>query len=507
MIGFRTRCLILALSLGLLGSLAASGQNLAEFEKRVTAFTLSNGMKFIVVERHDAPVVSFMTFANVGSTNETKGITGIAHIFEHMAFKGTKTIGTRDYAGEVPLLEKEDAAFRRLRMEEAKGGRANAKMLERLQKELDAAKEAARRFVVNNEFAEAIEKAGGVGLNAFTSYDMTGYTSSMPSNKIEMWFSMESDRFLNPCLREFYTEKDVIMEERRMSIENTPTGKLFEEFGGVAFLAHPYGEPLIGHMSDLKAISREQAERFFGTHYVASNLTAVIVGDVTPAACRKLAETYFGRLPKRPRPEPVVTEEPPQRGERRVTLRLESQPYLILGYHKPDFNDPAKVAFDVLDDVLSGGRSSRLYTSLVKEKKIAIRVGTSGDYPGSKYPNLYVFFALPAQGHTPKECEEAILEEIEKLKREPVTAEELAKAKIRARSDLVGGLASNDQIAYNISFYEIIAGDWREMFHRGLEKLPAVTAADIQKLARTYFIPENRSVAVIETGSGTEKIQ
>lgn len=499
MTGFRKGLFPLVLVFALFSSVSLWAQNLAEFEKRVTGFTLPNGMKFIVVERHEAPVVSFMTFADVGGANETKGITGIAHIFEHMAFKGTKTIGTKDFAKEAVCLQREDEAFRKMRAEEIKGPRADPKALAALRKEYDEAKTASREFVVNNEFAEAIEKAGGVGLNAFTSYDLTGYTSSLPSNKLEMWFSMESDRFLNPCLREFHTEKDVIMEERRMSIENTPTGKLFEEFGSIAFLAHPYGEPLIGHMSDLKAISREKAEQFFRTHYAASNLTAVIVGDADPVKCKAMAETYFGRLPLISRPDPVVTEEPKQRGERRVTLELQSQPYLLFGYHIPDFNDGAKVRFDVLRDIISGGRSSRLYKALVKDKKIAIRVGTSGDYPGSKYPGLYIFFALPAQGHTPEECEAAILEEIEKLKTGRITPEELGKAKIRARSSLVSSLNSNDQIAHNIAFYEIIAGDWREMFHRGLEKLPAVTAAEVQELAKTYFIPENRSVAVIKT--------
>ncbi len=504
MIGHRKGLIPLLVVFLLLGSIALWAQNLAEFEKRVASFTLANGMKFIVVERHDAPVVSMMTFADVGSVNETKGITGIAHIFEHMAFKGTNTIGTKDLAKELECMKKEDQAFAKLRAEEIKGPRADPNLLETLRKELDEAKAAAKQFVVNNEFAEAIEKAGGVGLNAFTSCDFTGYTSSFPSNKLEMWFSMESDRFLNPCLREFYTEKDVIMEERRMSVDNRPVGKLFEEFGHLAFLAHPYGEPVIGHMSDVKAISREKAEQFFRKHYTASNLTAVIVGDADPVQCRTWAETYFGRLPLQPKPDPVVTEEPPQKGERRVTLELQSQPYLVIGYHVPDFNDAATVKFDVLNDIVSGGRSSRLYRKLVKEKKIAVSVGSWSGYPGSKYPNLYSFYALPAQGHTPEECETAILEEIEKLRNEPVTPEELEKAKIRARSELVNSLATNDQIAYNIAYYEMIAGDWREMFRRGLDKLPGVTAADIQGLAKAYFTPGNRSVGSIKTAAGSE---
>ncbi|NLI76623.1 MAG: insulinase family protein [Candidatus Riflebacteria bacterium] len=493
------RTLFLAVAAVLVVAVAGHAQSLAEFEKKVTTFTLDNGMKFLVVERHEAPVVSFITFANVGSSNETKGITGVAHLFEHMAFKGTTTIGTKDLAAETAAVAKEDEAFQKLRAELVKGDRADPKALEAARKELEEAKAAARAFVVNGEFAEALEKAGATGVNAFTSYDFTGYISSLPSNKLELWFSLESDRFLNPFLRDFYAEKDVVMEERRMGNENTPRGKLFEEFGSIAFLAHPYGEPLIGHMSDLQALPRAKAEAFFREQYAASNLTAVIVGDVDPKHCRDLAQTYFGRLPKRPRPEPVVTREPPQKGERRVVLELPSQPYLVMGFHKPDFNHPSKIRFDVLADILSGGRSSRLHQSLVKDKKVAIRAFATPNYPGSRYPNLFLFMAIPAQGHTPEECEAAIDEEIGKLRTAPVTQEELDKAKVRARAMVVGGLDSNENIAQNLAYYEVVAGDWREMFRRGLETINEVTAAEIQELAQTWLVKENRSVGLIRT--------
>ncbi len=480
-------------------------QNLAEFEKKVTSFTLENGMKFLVVERHDAPVVSFITFADVGSTNETKGITGLAHLFEHMAFKGTTSIGTRDIKAEAAATAKEDEAFSKLRTELVKGDRADPKVLEASRKELEEAKDAARKFVVNGEFAEALQKAGATGMNAFTSYDFTGYISSLPSNKLELWFSTESDRFLNPFLRDFYAEKEVVMEERRMGNENTPRGKLFEEFGSIAFLAHPYGEPLVGHMSDLKALERAKAQKFFLEHYSASNLTAVLVGDVDPKKCKELAQTYFGRLPNRPKPEPVFTTEPPQRGERRVALELESQPYLVVGFHKPDFNDPSKVKFDVLNDILAGGRSSRLHQKLVKEKKVAVRAFSSPNYPGSKYPNLFLFMVIPAQGHTPEECEAAIDEEIERLKSEPVTKAELEKAKIRARAAVVGSLDSNESIAMTLAYFEVVGGDWRELFRRGLEKINSVTAEDLQELAKRFFTRDNRSVGLIRTVKAPEK--
>jgi predicted Zn-dependent peptidase len=316
---------------------------------------------------------------------------------------------------------------------------------------------------------------------------------------------MESDRYLHPLLRDFYAEKEVVMEERRMSRENNPRGILFEEFLSIAFLAHPYGEALIGHMSDLKALSRAHAEQFFRDYYTASNLLAVIVGDVDPAKCRELAQAYFGRLPVRPKPEAVVTREPPQRGERRVKVGLQSQPYLLVGFHKPDFNHPSKVAFDVMTDILSGGRSSRLHARLVKERQIAVSAVCSPSFPGNKMENLFLFMVLPAKGHTPAECEAALDEEIERLQREPVTAEELEKAKIRARAQVIGSLDGNENIAQSLGTYEVLAGDWRELFRRGLQGIPAVTASDVQSLATTYFTRANRSVGIIETAAPGKK--
>ncbi|HJZ10757.1 MAG TPA: insulinase family protein, partial [Acidobacteriota bacterium] len=255
----------------MIGSLVES-QSLADFEKKVTEFTLDSGLKFIVVERHEAPVVSFFTYADVGSVNEVTGITGLAHIFEHMAFKGSKTVGTKDLAKELALMKKEDGAFERLRLERVKGRLADAKKLEQLEQEFEAAKQAAQEWANSKEFDEAVERAGGVGLNASTDSDSTQYYYSLPSNKIELWYSLESDRFVNPVLREFYVEKDVVMEERRLRVESNPTGRLIEEFLAAAYKAHPYGDPTVGHMSDLQSISRAEAEAFFKQHYGPESL-------------------------------------------------------------------------------------------------------------------------------------------------------------------------------------------------------------------------------------------
>ncbi|MHC4365727.1 MAG: M16 family metallopeptidase [Planctomycetota bacterium] len=476
----------------------AQAQELAEFEKRMTKFTLGNGLKFLVLERHEAPVVSFHIYADVGCSDEVKGITGLAHLFEHMAFKGSKTIGTKNYKAEVKAMAKMDAAFAELKAEQRKGDRADKARLEKLQEQFEQAQQEAQEYLVHDEFEEAYVREGSAGFNARTGYDSTRYVVSLPSNKIELWMSLESDRFLNPVLREFYKERDVVMEERRLRTESNPQGKLVEEFLAIAYKAHPYGEPIVGHMSDLKTLTRAEAEAFFKKYYSPSNLTIAIVGDVNPDRIRGLAEKYFGRIPSSPKPDPVETVEPPQVGERRVAVEDRAQPIFVVGYHKPGFNDPKNAVFDAITDIMGIGRTSRLYKSLVKEKKIAIAASGFQGWPGNKYPSLFWFYAVPARGHTNQECEQAIYAEIERLKTEPVLPEELEKAKTRSRASLIRGLASNEGLAAEITFYEVISGDWRNMFKQ-LEKIDQVTAEDIQRVARQYFTTANRTVGVIET--------
>lgn len=473
-------------------------QNLAEFEKKVTEFTLDNGLKFIVVERHEAPVISFFTYADVGAVDEVKGITGLAHVFEHMAFKGTTTVGSKDLAKELEAIKKEDEAFERLRRERNKGALADTNLVKQREAEFAAARKASQEWVVSNEMGEAIDRAGGVGLNATTSSDATRYFYSLPSNKMELWFTLESDRFLNPVLREFYVEKDVVMEERRLRTESQPIGRLIEEFITAAFKAHPYGEPVVGHMSDLKTMTRAEAEAFFKKYYGANNLTIAIVGDVNPGQMKQLAQTYFERLPAAPKPDPVETVEPEQLGERRIVVEDKAQPFLILGYHKGSIRHADDAVFTVMSDIVGRGRASRLYKNLVKEKKIAINATGFAGFPGVKYPNLMAFFAVPTKGHTTEECEAAIYDEIERLKNEPVSVEELKKAKTRARADLIRQLDSNSGIAGQLTFYQAVTGDWRNLFRR-LDRINAVTAEDIQRVAKQYLIAKHRSVAVIKT--------
>ena len=488
---------------GLLLALAVpvAGQNLAEFEKSVTEHTLANGMKFIIVERHTVPVVSLFLHADVGSVNDTSGNSGVAHLFEHMAFKGTSDIGTKDIAKERAALAHVDETYHAWAEERHKGNRADPEKLKQLESAFRQAQEDADKYVESNEFSQAIERNGGVGLNAGTGSDETVYFFSLPSNKLEVWFSLESARFLDPVFREFYKERDVVMEERRLRVESQPIGKLIEEFLAVAYKAHPYGRSGVGWRSDLMNITREAAESFFRTYYTPRNLTAALVGDVDPKEGIRLAELYFGRIPPGPGPEPLWTVEPPQDGERRIKVYAQSQPILVIGYHKPSIGDPDNAVMDAVQDVLATGRTSRFYRSLVQEKKLAVAAGGFPGFPGEKYPNLFLFFSVATAEHNNEENVKAMLEEIDKLKTELISEEELERVKRRARAQLVQQLSSNSGLAGQLAYYQVLTGDWRNLF-RQLDAIDKVTREDIQRVAKTYFTDRNRTVAYLEPETG-----
>jgi len=492
---FATR-VVIVLSILAAACPAVAQDEFKEIESRVNEFTLANGWKFIVLERHQAPVAAFFTYADVGATQEVTGFTGLAHLFEHMAFKGSSHIGTNNPAAEKDALAKVDQAYYALRDERRKGAKADPARLKKLEEDFKDAQDAAGNFVVPNEFGEAIERAGGRGLNANTSSDSTNYFFSLPSNEAELWFYLEGQRFGDPVLREFYKERNVVMEERRLG-ESQPVGRLVEEFQAAAYKAHPYHEPVVGHMSDLENLTRADGEAFFKKHYVPSNLTSVIVGDVTPQRVRELAQKYFAAIPAGQKEEPLRTVEPPQTGERRVTLRLQSQRVFVEGYHKPDINDPDNAVYEAIGSLLSEGRSSRLYRSLVRDKKIATTAGGFPGFPGEKYPGLFLFYAFTAQGHTNDEAQKAIEAEIERLKTEPVSQGELDGVKSRTRASIIRELDDNSTLGRTLAAYQVLTGDWRTAFTR-LSKIAAVTPADIQRVSKAIFVFDNRTIAEIE---------
>jgi predicted Zn-dependent peptidase len=475
-----------------------AAQDLKQFEKKITEFTLPNGLKFIVLERHDAPVVSFHTYVNAGSVDDPGGETGIAHMFEHMAFKGTDRIGTKNYTAEKQALDAVEEAYTKLSAERAKGARADAKTTSDLEAGVRAAIAKAETYVDSNAYPRLIEENGGVGLNAQTGEDSTEYFYSLPSNRVELWFSLESARFLHPVFREFYKERDVVREERRMRVESNPGGQVIEALLATAFEAHPYRQPTSGWSSDIMHLRVADARAFFQKYYAPANITIAIAGDVDPRAMKQLAEKHFGPIPARPLPAPLHTVEPPQRGEKIVRVQSGSQPLLEIAYKRPNEIDPDDPVFDVISGILSSGRTGWLYTDLVRDRKIAMAAGATATFPGGRYPSLFLVSAVPSMGHTVEENEKACDEVIERLKTAKVDATTLERVKTKVRAGLIRQLDSNSGMASALTFYEVNYGDWRKMF-TGLEDIDKVTAEDVQRVARKYFVPEDRTVAYTVT--------
>lgn len=470
-------------------------QTFEAIKNQVRIHALKNGMKFIVLERHDAPVVSFHVYADVGAANESYGITGISHLLEHMAFKGTKVVGVTDYEAEAEVLEELDMLYDAIKREKA-AAEPDKEKLSEMEQKFESLRQKAKEYVVTNEFIDMMRREGDRGINAYTSNDATQYINSLPSNKLEFWMAMTSDRFLNPVFREFYKERDVVMEERRLGLETRPMGRLLEDFLATAFKAHPYHHSVVGHMSDLQNTTRTDVENYFRKYYGPSNLTVGIVGDVTPDEIFQMADLYFNRIPSGPKPEPVRTTEPEQWGERRVTVEAVSQPIIVVGYHTPSACHKDNAPLEALANILGQGRSSRLYQVLVKEKKVAVTaVGLSG-FPGDKFSNLFAFYAVPAKGHTSAECLELIDEEIGKIKSESVTPEELTKFKRNAVKNLLNQMKSNARMAALLTYADVVLGDWKLLFDQ-IEEIRAITAEDVKRVANTYLVKKHRTVGEI----------
>ncbi len=495
------RCTLLFFSAMFLLVTVCAAQDVSSFEKRITVKKLPNGLTLLVCERPEAPVFSFFTMVDAGSAQDPMGETGLAHMFEHMAFKGTDKIGTSDYAAEKPALERVEGAYAAYITERDKEvGRDEAK-IKQLEKAWKDAIAAADKFVVPNQFGKIIEQNGGEDMNAFTDYDETAYHYSLPSNRLELWAYLESERFLHPVMREFYKERNVVIEERRLRTDSSPIGRLQEQFNASAFEAHPYHRPTVGWMSDLNSFSATDAKKFFDRYYVAANIVVAIAGDIKAAQAIPILEKYFGRLPASHKPDETTTAEPPQNSERTVVLKEQSQPLYLEGYHRPDYRTKDDAVYDAITDLMSEGRTSRLYRALVRDKKIAAHSAGFSGLPGTKYPHLFAFYAFPLPGHTTQEVRDAIHAEIEKLKKEDISDDELKMIKTRTKANLIRGLADNEGLASQLAIYQMRYGDWRELF-RSVDRIDQVTKADIRRVANKTFQDTNRTVGIIENAGG-----
>ena len=479
---------------------AAHSQNLKSFEQKITTKVLPNGLTIIICERPEAPVFSYSTFVDAGDVNDPSGESGLAHMFEHLAFKGTSEIGTKDYAAEKVALAKVEEANNAYEAEYLKAVGRDPKKLAELEKAFTEAQTEAHKFVIPNQFTEVAERNGAEGLNADTGLDNTEFYWSMPENRLELWAWLESSRLSDTVPREFYQERKVVIEERRMRTDSNPQGRLEEQFLATAYVAHNYGRSGIGWPSEVSQITATEAMAFHKKYYVGSNIVVSVVGDVKASEAMPMLEKYFSRVPAGPKPEEMTTVEPKQFAEKTVVIKDPSQPLYFEGYHRPDYHDPDDAVYDAISDIMSNGRVSRLYRSLVRDQQIAAGAEGASPYPGDKYPSLFIFIAAPLPGHTPQQMRDAIHKEIDKLKTADVTDEELAMYKTRTRADLLRGLADNQGLANTLAEYQTRYGDWRELFLQ-LDNVDKVTKADIRRVANKIFIESNRTEAWTETAA------
>ncbi len=483
------------IAIGLLAPLIPYAQSLKELEKKVGEFTLANGMHFLVVERREAPVVSFHTYVNAGSVDDPSGESGIAHMFEPMAFKGTEHIGSRNWPEERKALDAIEAAYDWLEAERRKGAHASPELLETLGA---AVKEAAGRaggYADADGFGRVLKENGGVNLNAVSGVDSTNYFVSLPSNRAELWFLMESQRLLRPVFRDFYRERERVFEERGQRVESSARGKLLEMLLSAAFATHPYRNAAGGSSTGLKNLRVADAERFFRKYYAPGNITAAIAGDIGLAEAKRLAEKYFGNLPSRPVTPRRDTVESPRESPKRVEMESASQPMVYTAYQRPDQYHKDDAVFDVLSVVLSSGRSGRLYRDLVAGRSLAAMAYASPSFPGGRFPSLFLVSVLTANGHSVQEVENALDETLGGLKTEKIGAEALARAKTRTRATVIQQLESNPGIAQALAFYHGNYGNWRQLA-AVLDDIGKVTEDDVQRVAKEYFVPRGRTVAV-----------
>jgi predicted Zn-dependent peptidase len=488
----------------LFSSLAFADFDFSKIKDNVSEFTLPNGLKFILLEDHSVPIATFMTYVNVGGSDERIGIWGISHFLEHMAFKGTSEVGTTNINAEKKILAKMDTIFYQL-LAEKNSLQPDQEKIEKMEAELEKLKEEASQYAVD-ELDSIIKKNGGVGLNAFTSKDATVYLVSLPSNRLELWAYLESSRFTDPVFREFYKERNVIMEERRMGVENRPTGKLIEELIAIAFKDHPYHVNGIGPMSNIENITREDMYAYFKANYTAKNMVIGVAGDVYPEQLKKMAKKYFSQFsPGRKNPR-VYTNEPKQLGEKTITIYEDSQPWLIIGYHCPSILHEDFIKFSVLDRILTSGRSSRLYKQMVIDDKSALSIFSRAGFPGDKYPCLYFIGTLPNTGHSTDKLLEAIDSEIEKIKKHSITREELDSAKIRVKVNEIRRMQSNFGLLLKMLGSEMKLGSWGKAFD-DLQAIEKINVNDIRELVKKYLTRNNRSISRIEKEEKQEEVE
>lgn len=459
---------------------------LDRLEQNVQEIVLSNGLRVVIFRRTAAPVFAGQVWVRVGGVDETPGSTGISHMLEHMAFKGTRSIGTKDFDREAKLLAQLEARIHELKSPALASGDERVK---EIQAELAELWE-------EDEFTNLYELRGASGLNAGTSTDYTVYMVKLPKTAFEFWCWMESERLLNPVFRQFYKEREVVLEERRMRTDDDPGGKLYEVLLATAYLAHPNRLPVIGWRSDLEQLTASATGEFYRTYYRPDNIVVGLAGDIDPEQARPVLERYFGRMPRASSPLPEVrTAEPRQLGERRAEVEFDSRPMFMMAYHKPVFPHPDDAAFTVLHELLSTGRSSLLVREFVQRRKIARGVYTS-EGPSERYPTLFLVGASPVEGVTSERLRDELQAALDRVAEEGFREEDIIGAKRRLRVSFLSNLASNYGMARLLGRSELLWGDWKVLV-RFYEELGEVSNDDLKRVLREYIRPQNRTFVEI----------
>lgn len=501
---------LVQITLPALASLGAPGSDLTlPLQKRL----LPNGLTVFLVERHQAPVFSARIAFRVGAVDEVTGSTGTAHLLEQMLFKGTRTVGLKnpaDAGSESHLLEAEDKLWASIlaeqdRLEEVSAGSvyatgkplpATSDALQRLQEAFAAVQTKHAAMVQPNAFSALYQEAGAHGLKAGTNHDSTFYQVDLPRNRFEFWARMESDRINAPVLREFYTEREVVKEERRMRAEDTPKGRLQELFLSQAFQAHPYARPVVGWPSDLYALKRTEVQDFYHRYYAPNRAAIVLVGDLTWADINPVIDAYFGRLKRQEDPSPVRTVEPAQTTDRRTSLEADATPIFMAGWHIPARSHPDYSALTVLADLLSKGRGSRLYKRAVETLAIASDFQVNVGEPGSKYPNLLVATGIAKGEAVPGLLGGVLMEEIDAIKKQAPTQVELDRLGALREMDQVHRMEDPDLLATDLAVMWAVAGN-EQAFMGDLDRYRSVTPSDVQRVAKAYLVDNNRTTAVL----------
>ncbi len=462
-----------------------------DLKAQVTEFKLKNGMKWLIVTRKQAPVFSGIIMVRVGGADEEMGKTGLAHMFEHMAFKGSSRIGTHDWSKEKPVLDEiEKIGTRLTALRTSKS--ADKKEMANLLNKMKALKRQAMSYQIKNEVWEILMRNGAKELNAYTSKDITAYHASMPAECLELWARVTAEMIFDPAFRDFYTERSVVEEERRTGVENDPEGALTEKLLSSAYNAGPYSWMTHGFKNDLEGLAIEDARQFHTEHYVPSNIVGVIVGDIRPSNVKRVIKRVFDGYPKRPEPKQPRTAGQSS-GDVYVRMRFDAEPAIAIAFHKPTLPDKSEYIFDVIAALLCDGRSSRLEKRLIYDERLAKDVYCSVGFPGSRFDNLFLIWIEPIKGVSLGKILDAVHSEISQFRKTDVSAEDLSRVHKQVTSSIMFALDSNENLAEALARFQSIFGDWRLLADYP-SNIAHVNAADVQSIAQKYLVKDNRVI-------------